>query len=52
MAKRQRPGGGIWRRSDRLVTEGRGPAAVQVTYLDTLNRCVRPDQGHILSLSE
>jgi hypothetical protein len=34
------------------VTEGRGPAAVQRTYLDTLNGRVRPDQGHILSLSE
>ena len=34
------------------VTEGRGPAAVQAAYLDTLNGRVRPDQGHILSLSE
>ncbi len=34
------------------VTEGRGPAAVQQTYLNTLNGRVRPDQGHILSLSE
>lgn len=32
------------------VTEGRGPAAVQQTYLDTLNGRVPPDQGHILSL--
>jgi hypothetical protein len=33
------------------VTEGRGPAAVQVTYLDTLNGRVPPNLGHILSLS-
>jgi hypothetical protein len=32
------------------VTEGRGPAAVQVTYLDTLNGRVPPNLGHILSL--
>jgi hypothetical protein len=32
------------------VTEGRGHAAVQQTYLDTLNGRVRPDQGHILTL--
>jgi hypothetical protein len=32
------------------VTEGRGPAAVRETYLDTLNGRVPPDQGHILSL--
>ena len=32
------------------VTEGRGPAAVQRVYLDTLNGRVPPDQGHILSL--
>jgi hypothetical protein len=32
------------------VTEGRGPAAVQAAYLDTLNGRVPPDQGHILSL--
>jgi hypothetical protein len=32
------------------VTEGRGPAAVRQTYLDTLNGRVAPDQGHILSL--
>jgi len=32
------------------VTEGRGPAAVQQAYLDTLNGRVPPDQGHILSL--
>jgi hypothetical protein len=32
------------------VTEGRGPAAVRQTYLDTLNGRVTPDQGHILSL--
>jgi len=34
------------------VTEGRGPAAVQAAYLDTLNGRVPPDQGHILSLGE
>ncbi|MEH2563447.1 DUF2855 family protein [Bradyrhizobium sp. AZCC 2289] len=34
------------------VTEGRGPAAVRAAYLDTLNRRVPPDQGHILSLAE
>lgn len=34
------------------VTEGRGPAAVQQVYLDTLNGRVPPDQGHILSLAE
>jgi hypothetical protein len=34
------------------VTEGRGPAAVRATYLDTLNGRVPPDQGHILSLAE
>jgi hypothetical protein len=32
------------------VTEGRGPAAVQATYLDTLNGRVPPNLGHILSL--
>jgi hypothetical protein len=32
------------------VTEGRGPAAVQQVYLDTVNGRVPPDQGHILSL--
>jgi hypothetical protein len=32
------------------VTEGRGPAAVQTAYLDTLNGRVPPDRGHILSL--
>jgi uncharacterized protein DUF2855 len=32
------------------VTEGRGPAAVQAAYRDTLNGRVPPDQGHILSL--
>jgi hypothetical protein len=32
------------------VTEGRGPAAVQQVYLDTLNGRVPPDQGHILLL--
>jgi hypothetical protein len=32
------------------VTEGRGPEAVQKTYLDTLNGRVPPDRGHILSL--
>jgi uncharacterized protein DUF2855 len=34
------------------VTEGRGPAAVQAAYLDTLNGRVPPNLGHILSLSE
>jgi len=34
------------------VTGGRGPAAVQAAYLDTLNGRVPPDQGHILSLGE
>jgi hypothetical protein len=34
------------------VTEGRGPAAVQQIYLDTLNGRVPPEQGHILSLAE
>jgi hypothetical protein len=34
------------------VTEGRGPAAVKQTYLDTLAGRVPPDQGHILSLAE
>ncbi|SDO60725.1 DUF2855 family protein [Afipia sp. GAS231] len=33
------------------VTEGRGPAAVQTAYLDTLNGRVPPNLGHILSLS-
>jgi hypothetical protein len=33
------------------VTEGRGPAAVQAAYLDTLNGRVQPNLGHILSLS-
>jgi hypothetical protein len=33
------------------VTEGRGPAAVQQVYLDTLGGRVPPDQGHILSLA-
>jgi hypothetical protein len=32
------------------VTEGRGPEAVQKTYLDTLNGRVPPELGHILSL--
>jgi hypothetical protein len=32
------------------VTEGRGPAAVQATYLDTLGGRVPPELGHILSL--
>jgi uncharacterized protein DUF2855 len=32
------------------VTEGRGPAAVQTAYLDTLNGRVPPQVGHILSL--
>ncbi|MCA6106003.1 DUF2855 family protein [Bradyrhizobium cenepequi] len=34
------------------VTEGRGPAAVQTAYLDTLDGRVPPEVGHILSLSE
>jgi hypothetical protein len=34
------------------VIEGRGPAAVQQVYLDTLNGRVPPEQGHILSLGE
>ena len=34
------------------VTEGRGPAAVQTAYLDTLNGRVPPNLGHVLSLSE
>jgi uncharacterized protein DUF2855 len=34
------------------VIENHGPAAVQRTYLDTLNGRVPPDQGLILSLSE
>ena len=34
------------------VTEGRGQAAVEQVYLDTLNGRVPPDQGHILSLAE
>jgi hypothetical protein len=34
------------------VTESRGPAAVTKVYLDTLNGCVPPDQGHILSLAD
>jgi hypothetical protein len=32
------------------VTEGRGPAEVRETYLDTLNGRVPPELGHILSL--
>lgn len=32
------------------VTEGRGREAVKQVYLDTLNGCVAPEQGHILSL--
>jgi hypothetical protein len=32
------------------VIEGRGPAAVQQAYLDTLNGGVPPEQGYILSL--
>jgi hypothetical protein len=35
-----------------MIVEGRGPAAVQRAYLDTLNGCVPPKQGHILSLAE
>jgi len=34
------------------VIEGRGPAAVEQVYLDTLNGLVPPDQGHILSLAD
>ena len=34
------------------LIEGRGPAAVQQVYLDTLNGRVPPEQGHILSLGE
>jgi hypothetical protein len=34
------------------VSEGRGPAAVRATYLDTLNGRVPPERGHILSLWE
>jgi hypothetical protein len=34
------------------VIRNHGPAAVQRTYLDTLNGRVPPDQGLILSLSE
>ena len=32
------------------VIEGRGPAAVKQTYLDTLAGRIPPDQGHMLSL--
>ncbi len=32
------------------IVEGRGPAAVKQTYLDTLAGRVPPDQGHMLSL--
>jgi hypothetical protein len=32
------------------VIEGRGPAAVQQVYLDTLGGRIPPDQGHMLSL--
>jgi Protein of unknown function (DUF2855) len=34
------------------VIEGKGPATVKQTYLDTLNGRVPPDQGHILSLAK
>jgi hypothetical protein len=34
------------------VVEGRGPAAVRQTYLDTLAGRIPPDQGHMLSLRE
>jgi hypothetical protein len=34
------------------VTESRGPDAVKKVYLDTLNGCVSPDGGQILSLWE
>jgi hypothetical protein len=33
------------------VIEGRGPAAVQQVYLDTLAGRIPPDQGHMLSLT-
>jgi hypothetical protein len=33
------------------VIEGRGPAAVQQVYLDTLGGRIPPDQGHMLSLT-
>jgi hypothetical protein len=32
------------------VVEGRGPAAVKQTYLDTLAGRIPPDQGHMLSM--
>ncbi len=32
------------------VIEGRGPAAVQQVYLDTLGGRIPPDQGHMLSM--
>jgi len=32
------------------IVEGRGPAAVQRVYLDTLAGRIPPDQGHMLSL--
>jgi len=32
------------------VTEGRGQAAVQQVYLNTLNGRAPPDEGHVLSL--
>jgi hypothetical protein len=32
--------------------DGHGAAAVQQIYLDTLNGRVKPDQAHMLSLSE
>jgi hypothetical protein len=34
------------------VIEGRGLAAVNQIYLDTLNGRIAPDQGHMLSLAE
>jgi hypothetical protein len=34
------------------VTDGRGPAALNQVYLDTLNGRVPLEQGHILSLTE
>ena len=32
------------------IVEGRGPAAVQQVYLDTLAGCIPPAQGHMLSM--
>ena len=33
------------------VVDGHGPAAVQATYLDTLQGRIPPDQGHMLSMT-